>query len=193
MVCEAQGPRRRQTLTAVVSHPVNDAPQFPPLILAKINEQFVSLDRLIGLVPGDKLDWSPSPGAFQTCELLGHILECLAGFCAVLYAARPDELAHLSQLRDLEVNHRCGIDEARRRISEYATHIREGFSRLRDEDLGRRLPTVFNAEGDAVLTLLLNNLEHLINHKYQLFFYLKLTGVTVGTTDLYSLARGGQE
>lgn len=43
---------------------------------------------------------------------------------------------------------------------------------------------MFVAEGDSVLTLLLGNLEHLINHKHQLFMYLKLAGVKVGTPDL---------
>jgi len=31
----------------------------------------------------------------------------------------------------------------------------------------------------------LANLEHLMNHKYQLFIYLKLLGVVVRTGDLY--------
>jgi hypothetical protein len=34
-------------------------------------------------------------------------------------------------------------------------------------------------------TLLLGNLEHLINHKHQLFMYVKLMGVAAGTRDLY--------
>jgi hypothetical protein len=36
---------------------------------------------------------------------------------------------------------------------------------------------------------LLANLEHFINHKYQLFFYLKLLGVSVDTRDLYKLTQ----
>jgi hypothetical protein len=43
------------------------------------------------------------------------------------------------------------------------------------------------AEGEPLLTLLLGNLEHLINHKHQLFWYLKLLGVSVRTPDLYRL------
>ena len=35
------------------------------------------------------------------------------------------------------------------------------------------------------MTLLLGNLEHLINHKHQLFTYLKQMGVEVTTRDLY--------
>ena len=46
-------------------------------------------------------------------------------------------------------------------------------------------PTVFVRTGETVLTLLLGNLEHLINHKHQLFIYLKLMGAPVETRDLY--------
>ena len=47
------------------------------------------------------------------------------------------------------------------------------------------MPTVFVAQGESILTLLLGNLEHLINHKHQLFTYLKQMGVPVATPDLY--------
>jgi hypothetical protein len=45
--------------------------------------------------------------------------------------------------------------------------------------------TVFVERGEPLLTLLLGNLEHLINHKHQLFTYLKQMGVDVNTRDLY--------
>jgi hypothetical protein len=35
---------------------------------------------------------------------------------------------------------------------------------------------VFVPQGEPLLTLLLGNLEHFINHKYQLFSYLKGKG-----------------
>ena len=47
------------------------------------------------------------------------------------------------------------------------------------------MPTVFVPQGESILTLLLGNLEHLINHKHQLFTYLKQMGVPVATPDLY--------
>jgi hypothetical protein len=47
------------------------------------------------------------------------------------------------------------------------------------------IPSVFVPEGESLLTLLLGNLEHLINHKYQLFFYLKLLGLPVTSRDIY--------
>ena len=137
-------------------------------------------------LPEEGLDFVPTiPGSWPTGVLLGHLLECLAGVCAVLLAADPERLRHFEQLRERPVNHQCGKDEARERIGVYRTHIKEGFGLLRDADLSRRLRTIFVSDGEAILTLLLGNLEHLINHKHQLFTYLKMMGVEVGSGDLY--------
>lgn len=157
------------------------------LLLAKADEQLERAARLAALVPSDKIEWRPSPDALRVCDLLGHLLECMSGFCAALYAVHPDQLAHFNELRKLPVNHCCGIDEALSRMRDYRERIREGFAVLTDEELSGMIPTVFVSEGEPLLTLLLGNLEHLINHKYQLFFYLKLLGIQVGTSDLYYL------
>lgn len=171
------------------SQPSGDAGILSQSLWLKLRQQIQLTQRLMKLLPTDKLQWQPLPGAFRVGDLLGHLLECLAGFCAALYALRPDELAHFAALRTLSVNHYCEIDEARHRISEYQKHIEEGFALLTDIDLARKLPTLFAKEGEAAITILLGNLEHLINHKYQLFFYLKLLGVDVETADLYHFSR----
>ena len=51
----------------------------------KLQEQIALTQSLIKQVPSDKLPWQPLPAAFRLDELLGHILECLAGSCAALY------------------------------------------------------------------------------------------------------------
>ena len=155
-------------------------------LLAKVHEQLDLLDHLIELLPEDRLDWKPEmAGSWTAGLLLGHLLECLAGMCAVLYTAKPERLAHFLRLRELPVNHACGREEARRRIGEYREHIGQGFSALEDADLAHSIPTVFVPQGEPLMTLLLGNLEHLINHKHQLFTYLKLMGVGVSSADLY--------
>ena len=162
-------------------------------VFDKLFEQIDLINRLISLIPADKLDWSPEQlsssavSLLRLDELLGHLLDCLAGVCAVLYAVNPSQMAHLAELREQPTNHRCEPEEACRQIRLYASHIEAGAAVITDEDLRRRLRTIFVPEGEAVLTLLLGNLEHIINHKYQLFFYLKLLGVPVGTKDLYQL------
>ena len=143
-------------------------------LLDKINEQIERTSHLIGLVPAEQMDWSPHPGDWTMRDLIAHLLDCMSGFCAVLVAAAPQRLAHFRNLREIPGS-----------IEIYRSHIEEGFALLTDGDLARRVPTVFVAEGESILTLLLGNLEHLINHKHQLFNYLKQLGVPVATPDLY--------
>ena len=155
-------------------------------LLEKIHEEIERWAHLLDLLPAIDPQWTPPiPDARPVGWLIGHMLDCLAGFCAVLYAARPEALAHFSRLRDLPVNHLCGVDEARGRIADYAGCIDAGMLAIDDTDLARRIPTVFVPEGEPLLTLLLGNLEHLINHKYQFLIYLKLAGVAAGTRDIY--------
>jgi len=155
-------------------------------VLAKIHEQIERTTHLIRLLPADRLhDAISIPGCQTVAELMGHLLECLAGFCAVLVAAEPVRLANFAQLRQAPVNHPCDAREACDRIEVYRWHIDEGFALLRDIDLSRMMPTIFVKAGEPLLTLLLGNLEHLINHKHQLFTYAKLMGVNVSSRDLY--------
>jgi hypothetical protein len=155
-------------------------------VLAKIDEQMERTEHLIGLIPqGTDEQYAPIAGAFPLGELLGHLLESMAGFCAVLWTVRREELGHFAALRERPVNHLCGPREAHERLEEYRARVHEGFGLLRDADLSARVPTIFVAEGEAVLTLLLGNLEHAINHKHQLFTCLKMLGVSVSSRDLY--------
>ena len=150
-----------------------DAPLCAAL-LEKIREQIERTSHLVGLVPEAQQDWMPSSGAWTTRELISHVLDCISGFSAVLAAAEPHRLAHFAKLREMQGT-----------IEIYNNYIAEGFPLLTDADLARRIPTVFVAQGEPMLTLFLGNLEHLINHKHQLFTYLKQMGVPVATPDLY--------
>ncbi len=161
----------------------------------KILETIERTEHLVSLAPPDRLAWRPETGGKQAApidlgRLLGHLLSCLAGLCAALHAAFPSELREMEELRELTVDHSCGPVETRARMESYSRHIAKGLAHCTEENLGSRIPTVFVPGGETLLTILLGNLEHLTNHKYQLFFYLKLLGVNVGTPDLYHL-RGG--
>jgi len=152
----------------------------------KVREQIERTKHLIKLIPSDRIDWNPKwpSGSSDFGHLLGHLLDCLAGFCAVFNAAFPQKFKGALELRSLPVNHACGAEEAIARIGVYVKYIEQGFKLCRDQDLQRMLPTLFTP-GESVMTLLLGNLEHLINHKYQLFVYLKLSGIPVTTGDIY--------
>ncbi|PSH04593.1 MAG: hypothetical protein CXZ00_07200 [Acidobacteria bacterium] len=162
-------------------------------IRLKVLEQIDKTEHLIQLIPPDLIAWSPqwSSGSFDVGHLLGHLLECFAGFCSVFYAAFPQQFEDALTLRSLPVNHFCKPEEAIARVLVYKKYIEAGFDLCGDADLERMLPTHF-VPAESVMTLLLGNLEHTVNHKYQLFAYLKMLGVPVGTRDLY-VWRGSEE
>jgi hypothetical protein len=157
---------------------------------AKVLETIERTKHLVSLVPANLLVWRPElplrvPAAGDLGHLLGHLLDCLAGFCAAFYRAFPKQLADFQKLRSITVNESCSTEEAIGLIEVYRAQIWRGFKCCTDEDLAMRIQTVFVPEGETLLTVLLGNLEHLINHKYQLFFYLKLAGLGVGSRDIY--------
>src|SRR5262249_37164329 len=104
-------------------------------VLQKVLEQVERLEHLLSATPADRLMWSPSieqPGAnnkpaelLQLGDLIGHLLECAAGVCAVLYAANPEPLAHFAGLRDLPVNRSCDPQIAIHRLDQYRGAIVE--------------------------------------------------------------------
>ena len=154
--------------------------------LAKLDDQLERLEHLISLVPVTELDWAPQiPRAFTVSVLLGHVLECLAGFCAVLYAANPKHLGHFLELKKLPANQPLDPANAALHLATYRTAIHKGFTLLSDADLERELPTVFVPDGEPLISLLLINYEHLASHKYQLFLYLRMLGREVSSRDLY--------
>ena len=165
------------------------------LMLAKVDEQIERLEHILRQLPAGKLDWAPdmpasiSPRPKSLGDLLGHLLECLAGVVAVLHAVHPDQLGHFQDLKQRPVNHFCTESEALDRIPEYRRCIAQGFERLEDTELARPLRTVFVPDGEPVLALLLGNLEHLMNHKHEIFMYAKLLGVPASTPDLYHFRR----
>jgi hypothetical protein len=156
------------------------------------------MEHLVSLVPAERLNWRPDPGNEDVREvidlghLLGHLLDCMAGCCAAFLAAYPEELAEFVKLKSARVNHFCTPGEWKERIGIYKEGIAKGFQLCTDEDLKRPIATIFMPDGEALGSILLNNLEHLVNHKYQLFFYLRLLGLVVGTEDLYDLKKDPQ-
>lgn len=160
-------------------------------VWAKIDEQSELLCGIIAKLPAGKLDWAPpmpltqAPPPKRVAEVLGHLLQCFAGVLAVLHAAHPDRLQHFMELKNRRVNHYCTEAEALERVAEYRRYIREGFESLSDEDLAVSRPTVFVPAGESVLTLLLGNLEHILNHKHELFVYAKGLGASLVSRDLY--------
>jgi hypothetical protein len=157
-------------------------------LLLKIEEQIERSAHLADLLPDEARQLPLSEFDHWTAgDLLGHLIACMAGFCAALYAADKERLAHFQSLRQLPKIPSMYPRQFRARAEIFSAHIREAFGLFDDAALSLVIPTVFVPSGQTLMTLLLGNLEHLINHKRQLFEFLKRQKIAVGTADLYQL------
>jgi len=113
----------------------------------KVMETIERTEHLVSLVPANLLDWSPelplkAPEVNDLGHVLGHLLDCLAGFCAALYRAFPTQLADFQELRSITVNQSCSPDETRVRIRLYAAQIQRGFDCCTDQGLSAQIQTL---------------------------------------------------
>src|SRR5260370_24824803 len=120
-------------------------------------EQIERTEHLIRVVPSDKIGWDPRlpQGSTDVGYLVGHLLDCMAGFCAVFHAAFPQQLGDFSALQSLPVNHFCRPDAALCRIREYAAHFGQCFDLCTANDLPQVVPSYFVPQVAALGTLLL--------------------------------------
>lgn len=144
-------------------------------VRARIEEECELSARLLEMLPEGSEEWKPPYDGFSCGELAAHMVDTMAGFCAALGKRREG----------WEWGRTAAIVESRSWFAGFREDASARLLELDDEGLRRVVPTAFAPEGQPLLTVLLANLAHLINHKHQLFTYLKLMGCEVGSRDLY--------
>ena len=149
------------------------------VLFARIDEDFALVEEMLALLPAGSEGWRPAwPGdaPFTVAELAAHLAESFGGVCACF--------ARLLNLRQVETVG-LSVRESGEVMTAYRAQVREAFELMEDADLVRVIPTYFVPEGEPFLAVLLTNWKHVNHHAHQLFVYLKLLGVPVGTRHLY--------
>ncbi len=152
------------------------------VLFARLDEDFALVEEMLALLPAGSEGWRPAwPGdaPLTVEELAAHLAESCGGVCACF--------ARLHRSLDWKQTETAGlrIGRNRRVIAAYRAQLREAFDLTEDADLVRVIPTYFVPEGEPFLAVLLTNWKHVNHHAHQLFIYLKLLGVPVGTRHLY--------
>jgi hypothetical protein len=89
-------------------------------IRLKVWEQVEKTEHLIQLIPSDRIGWNPQwqSGSSDISHLLGHLLDCLADFCAVFHAAFPQQMGGVLKLRSLPVRRLRPRNQGRAAVNE---------------------------------------------------------------------------
>ena len=159
------------------------------ILLREIDDSYKATIGLMKMVDADMLDWRPESAAAEghtgwmtTGELMGH-LSSACGWCSERFLKNDwDQNLQGGGATQVEsVESAIAAVEADKEVA--ITTVREyGEERLANEEIS----APWGVKGPAG-KLLLDNVNHLNQHKSQLFYYLKIRGKPVHTGDLWGL------
>lgn len=165
------------------------------LLKAEIQSTYTITERLLALVDDDALEWKPLGNNWMTTgQLLKHITDgCGAAFRAFITGdwGLPEgtdisEVTHLPPAEKLPTID--SVAEARRLLQEDKRLTSDMLASLCEDDLAhRKAPAPWDPTEMVLGHRLLQMVDHLKQHKGQLFYYLKLQGKPVNTADLWGM------
>lgn len=170
------------------------------LLTDEIVYSYSVTDHLMSLVRNDELDWKPDHGSnwMSMGQLLMHMTDaCGSTFKGLIsgswdireeYAVNELDIQQIFPPADMlpSVN---SIADARRLLSEDRKLALKSLKKCTEEDLsGKYAPAPWTRHPMILGQRLLHMLFHLNQHKDQLYYYLKLTGRSVSTCNLYGIS-----
>lgn len=164
------------------------------LLKREIDSAYTVTDKLLAMVNDDDLGWKPSTGTnwMTTGQLLKHISEgCGLAFRAFITGdwglpegADPSEVMHLPPAEKLPTSE--SVAEAKRLLQQDKGLALEMLAACNEQRLAcENAPAPWDPAGTVLGHRLLQMVEHLKQHKGQLFYYLKLQGKPVNTAHLW--------
>ncbi len=142
--------------------------------------------KLISMASAGKLDWKPASGNYMNLgQLLHHLSMCPGGFVMAVNNAFPPSDAFQKFLQE-DLKNTKTPEVAGRELSRGWDEAKAALSGLSQADFQVRMVAVPWGPPMPLWRTCLAMAEHWANHKYQLFFYLKLLGQPVNTMTLYA-------
>ena len=148
-------------------------------------QSFQPAEKLINMVPADKLDWKPGPTFMSTGQVICHLSDGVGGGLESLVSGKWPSMEEMEAGMKLENMPPCGVQEALNRLAKDKTILRTTLDGLSESDFTHRVVSVPWGWKAKFEIMSIAFLGHFNNHKMQLFTYLKLLGLPVNTETLY--------
>ena len=170
------------------------------LLTDEIVYSYSVTDHLMSLARDDELDWKPDHGSnwMSMGQLLMHMTDaCGSTFEGLIsgawdireeYAVNELDIQRIFPPADKlpSVN---SVADARKLLSEDRKLALKSLKKCTEEELsGKYAPAPWTRHPMILGQRLLHMLFHLNQHKDQLYYYLKLTGKSVSTCNLYGMS-----
>jgi hypothetical protein len=142
-------------------------------------------EKLIAMVPADKLDWKPGPTFMSLGQVLCHLSDGLGGGLESVVSGKWPSTEEMEAGMKLENMPSCGVQEALSRLEKDKMTLRTTLDGISEDDFTNRVVSVPWGWKAKFEIMSFGFLGHFNNHKMQLFTYLKLLGLPVNTESLY--------
>jgi hypothetical protein len=169
-------------------------------LTAKVNETYDAANGLLALCDDQSLGWKPATGSnwMTLGQLLAHIPTacgfCMSGFvtgewpfCGDAKADAPPKPEDMLPPAE-KMPAAKSVAEVRAQLAADRKMALDMIARAGETDLAtRKVAAPWNPQPQLLGMQLLSMVDHLDNHKAQLFYYLKLQGKSVHTGHLYGM------
>jgi uncharacterized damage-inducible protein DinB len=144
---------------------------------------------LIKLTPGDKLDFKPMEGVMTIAQVLKHLVTCLGESLSMAIDNRWPELPEGEMLPPAEKFPKSNsVEEALKEIDDDWALLKQEMEKITDGEFnGNALKVPWMPFPMTILEYMMQAMEHLSNHRMQLFIWLKLSGEKLHTGHLYGM------
>jgi uncharacterized damage-inducible protein DinB len=152
-----------------------------------VMENYKPAEKLISMVPADKLKWQPGPTFMSTGQVLCHLSDGLGGGLEMLLSGKWPSMKEMEEGMKLENLPSCSPQEAMDKLEKDKKVLRQALDGMSEEDFANKVVSVPWGWKGKMERMAFGFLGHFINHKMQLFTYLKLLGLPVSTETLYGM------
>ena len=142
-------------------------------------------EKLISMVPPNKLDWRPGPTFMSPGQVICHMSDGVGGGLESLVSGKWPSMEEMEAGMKLEYMPSCGVQEALSKLEKDKAILRATLDGISEDDFTNRVVSVPWGWTTKFEIMSVAFLGHFNNHKMQLFIYLKLLGLPVNTETLY--------
>ena len=144
---------------------------------------------LIELTPDNKLDFRPKDGLMTIAQVLKHLESCLGASLSMAVNNSWPEIPEEEMLPPAEKLPKSNSPaEALKEIDQDWELLKQEFEKITDGEFNQnKIDVPWMPFPMTLLEFMMQAMEHLSNHRMQLFIWLKLSGENLNTGHLYGM------
>ena len=148
-----------------------------------VSDCYKPAEKMLKMVPADKLGWKPGPNFLSMGQLVCHLAGGIGAELDMMLKNAWPEMGDIAE--GLKNMPSCSVQEALEKLEKDRSVLREVLAGMTEDDFANKIVSVPWGWKSKMELMALNFRDHFVNHKMQLFTYLKLLGLPVNTETLY--------